>query len=683
MKFKSPLLLIVILLVTTTVFSQRDPMRYGRIDKADLELQYYEADSAVGAIILGDYGTISIEEAQNAPYLFEMVFNRHLRVKIFRSSGFDHGNFKLMLYKGGRVDDRAMNIKATSYNLEDGDMKKTDLHRSDIFTEEINQAFKSTNFSVPDLREGSIFEVEYTIKSAYIGDLPRWEFQHEIPAIFSELRVHLPEYFVFSKHIRGFLQHDYHNMSSTTRRIHTRPTQTTVRTGSGVRNEVNRNEIRYTETIETFRFENIPAFIKEPFMDHPVNYYSQVEFELKSINFPYAPLADLSSNWQQINQDLMNSVYFGEQLKRSGLIKDEAKAIMEAFSDPRERMVAAYSFIQEKMFWNNMHSIYISNTLRQAWDKKSGNAADINMMLVLLLRELELDSDPVILSTRNFGKVFEWQTTLSKFNYVIAHVQIGDEVYLLDATEKNKPWHLLPERVVNGSGRLISSSIAKTGWVNLENTPLTTINETSTLMIKPNGSWDAIVMQQLDNYAAFDLLNTAKEYDTDEELIAAFEAKKPGVAISELTITRPDDPTQPVQKRIRMSGGADDDTDKELIYLNPNIYSRMESNPFRIPERLFPVNFTYPRKETYTYRIAIPFGYVVEELPETMAIALEDRSCFFSYRVMAAGQQVQIIVDIEVNKPFFSFEEYPYLREYFAHLVEKQAEMIVMRKSAE
>lgn len=116
---------------------------------------------------------------------------------------------------------------------------------------------------------------------------------------------------------------------------------------------------------------------------------------------------------------------------------------------------------------------------------------------------------------------------LSKFNYVIAHVQIGDEVYLLDATEKNKPWHLLPERVVNGSGRLISSSIAKTGWVNLENTPLTTINETTTIMVKSNGAWDAIVMQHLDNYAAFDLLNTAKEYDTDEELIAAIEAKSP------------------------------------------------------------------------------------------------------------------------------------------------------------
>jgi hypothetical protein len=678
MNFNSPLLLVAMLLVSTTMFSQRNPMRFGRIDKADLEMQYYEADSAANALILGDFGNLRIiwNSTNNN---FEYQFTRHLRIKVFKTPGFDYGNFKLPLYKGDFSEERAAKISATSYYLEDNKVEKTELSRRDIFNEEVNARYNSTNFSVPGLREGCVFEVEYTIISDFYRHLPKWEFQHDIPAVFSEFRIGYPEYFNYSRQIRGFLDMTEHKTSDSPEAI----TIITTQRGDMNRPMNETHRINYRQDNELFRIENIPAFRREPYMDHPVNYVSHVEYELNSVNFPHAPITDFTSSWQQINQNLMNSVWFGEQLKRSGLIKDEAKAIMDAFSDPRERMVAAYALIQEKMFWNNMHSIYISNTLRQAWDKKSGNAADINMMLVLLLRELELDSDPVILSTRNFGKVFEWQTTLIKFNYVIAHVQLGDEVYLLDATEKNKPWHLLPERVVNGSGRLISNSIPKTGWVNLENTPLTTINETSTLMIKPNGSWDAIVMQQLDNYAAFNLLNTAKEYDTEEELIAAFEAKKPGVAISELTITRPDDPTQPVQKRIRMSGGEQDDIEKELIYLNPNIYSRIESNPFRLPERLFPVNFTYPRKETYTYRIAIPFGYVVEELPETMAIALEDRSCFFSYRVMTAGQQVQIIIDIEVNKPFFSFEEYPHLREYFAHLVEKQAEMIVMRKSAE
>ncbi len=61
-------------------------------------------------------------------------------------------------------------------------------------------------------------------------------------------------------------------------------------------------------------------------------------------------------------------------------------------------------------------------------------------------------------------------------------------------------------------------------------------------------------MQHLDNYAAFDLLNTAKEYDTARmKSILAIDEKSPS-RYSELTINKQDDPTQPVQKRIRMSG---------------------------------------------------------------------------------------------------------------------------------
>ncbi len=669
---------LIMLIISNIAIAQRDPMRYGRIDRSDLELQYYEADSAANALILGDYGNIRIVWS-STNNRFEYQFRRHLRIKVFQASGFEYGNFKLQLYKGDNSEERASRINATSYYLDDGKIVKTELSRHDVFDEDVNARYKSTNFSVPGLREGCVFEVEYTIISDFYHNLPKWEFQRDIPAVFSEFRMSYPEYFNYSRQIRGFLDLSEHKTSTSPESI------TIFTTERGAMNRpINKtHRISYRQDNELFRIENIPAFRPEPFMDHPVNYISHVEYELNSINFPHAPITDLTSNWQQINQNLMNSVWFGEQLKRSGLISSEAQQIMNATSDPMERMVAAYTFIQSNMFWNNMHSIYISNSLRQAWANKTGNSADINMLLVLLLRTLELDADPVILSTRNFGKVFEWQTTLHKFNYVIAHVTIGEEVYLLDATEKDKPWHLLPERVVNGNGRIISNSIPKTGWINLENTPITTINETTTLMVKSDGSWDAIVMRQMDNYAAYNLLSTAKHYDTEEEVIAALEAKKSGFSISELKIDRPDDPTQAVQKRLRIFGGVSDETEKELIYLNPNIYSRIESNPFRLPERLFPVNFTFPRKETYTYRIAIPFGYVVEELPETVAIALEDRSCFFSYRVMAAGQQVQIIIDLEVNKPLFSVVEYPYLREFFAHLVEKQSEMIVMRKDVE
>lgn len=220
------------------------------------------------------------------------------------------------------------------------------MSRRDIFNEEVNARYNSTNFSVPGLREGCVFEVEYTIISDFYRHLPKWEFQHDIPAVFSEFRIGYPEYFNYSRQIRGFLDMTEHKTSDSPEAI----TIITTQRGAMNRPMNETHRINYRQDNELFRIENIPAFRREPYMDHPVNYVSHVEFELNSVNFPHAPITDFTSSWQQINQNLVNSVYFGEQLKRSGLIKDEAKAIMDASSDPKERMVAAYSLIQEKCF---------------------------------------------------------------------------------------------------------------------------------------------------------------------------------------------------------------------------------------------------------------------------------------------------------------------------------------------
>ena len=64
-----------------------------------------------------------------------------------------------------------------------------------------------------------------------------------------------------------------------------------------------------------------------------------------------------------------------------------------------------------------------------------------------LLRELGLQSDPVILSTRSNGAIHPAQIMVNQFNYVIASVNIGDKTYLLDATEKEGSYNLLPPDV--------------------------------------------------------------------------------------------------------------------------------------------------------------------------------------------------------------------------------------------
>src|SRR5690606_38156787 len=83
-----------------------------------------------------------------------------------------------------------------------------------------------------------------------------------------------------------------------------------------------------------------------------------------------------------------------------------------------------------------------------------------------MLQEAGLDADPVLVSTREHGKVYKGTPMLNKFNYVIAHVNLGGKSVLLDATDPLLPAGMLPMRSLNGEGRLIKSGTDQ--WIALK-----------------------------------------------------------------------------------------------------------------------------------------------------------------------------------------------------------------------
>ncbi len=88
-------------------------------------------------------------------------------------------------------------------------------------------------------------------------------------------------------------------------------------------------------------------------------------------------------------------------------------------------------------------------------------------MLISLLNEIGIEAEAVLLSTRDNGVLHPAQIMLSKFNYVICEARIGDETFLLDATDKYLPYNFLPERCLNGQGRRISLLPKRNDWVDL------------------------------------------------------------------------------------------------------------------------------------------------------------------------------------------------------------------------
>ena len=108
--------------------------------------------------------------------------------------------------------------------------------------------------------------------------------------------------------------------------------------------------------------------------------------------------------------------------------------------------------------------------------------------------------------------------------------------------------------------------------------------------------------------------------------------------------------------------------------------SAYKENPFKSAERKYPVEMPYVMDETYTLNMEIPNGYVVDELPKSARVSLNDKDGSFEYLIAKDENGIQLRSRIRLNKATFEPDDYNTLRDFFAYVVKKQNEQIVFKK---
>jgi hypothetical protein len=117
------------------------------------------------------------------------------------------------------------------------------------------------------------------------------------------------------------------------------------------------------------------------------------------------------------------------------------------------------------------------------------------------------------------------------------------------------------------------------------------------------------------------------------------------------------------------------------IYINPFVTSQLESNPFKLDKREYPVDFGSPLEKTYMFKITVPEGYSVDELPKSKMLLLPGNTAKYLFNVSQAGNSISITSSLLINKNLFLQDEYANLREFYSQVVAKQAEQIVLKKN--
>ncbi|TGE23267.1 DUF3857 domain-containing protein [Hymenobacter metallicola] len=658
---------------------QADPIKFGKIDEQDLTAANFAADSAAEAVILCDFGRSRFEVGDEG---FRVVYDRVTRIKILKKSGYDWATVQVPLYKKDNNAEKLSALRGFTYNLVNNQVVKEKLETSAIFTEQLSANNFIRKFTLPNVREGSVIEYSYTITSDFIFNFQDWQFQQSIPTRWSEYRASIPEYLDYKMLMQGYepLAVQERQESNTQYVIRWARTSLTDVTGEG--HSAGAGAITAQVTNHRWAMKDVPALRSEPYMTTPRDYVARIDFELAGTKWPNEPYRSVSSTWEKMNQVLLDDDEFGGQLKRGGFLKDKTTALVAKYPDVQQRIAAVHDLVRQSVKYNGADRVYASGSLRKAYDQHSGSAADVNLLLIALLRDAGVPANPVLLSTRDHGLVNENFPLLSKFNYVIAHVALpeGKEM-LIDATEQLVPCGMLPPRCLNGTGRLILPDAAQSRWVNLQPAQRHLEYRQIQLVLDEKGGYKGKIHQEHGGYAGLEgreKLQKNGEKKFMEEIASSHEGWTiPKFAFQEREVLHK---PLALDYEFAMPGS---DTPINTIYFSPLRQFSADKNPFRHENRRFPVDFGAQFDETVMMTITLPAGYMAEELPKPAIVDLPDNGGRFSYTVQDNGQgTVQIASRMSLRKPVYMAEEYAYLREFYTRMLAKQAEQIVLKKKS-
>jgi hypothetical protein len=603
-------------------YSEKAPVKFGKVDKTELEMVSYAPDSTAPAVVLCDYGVWDITNFK---------FTRIIRFKILRKEGLDYAD---RVYPGSETT----SIRGKTYNLENGEIVETKLKNESIFKERVFEDYYRMRVAMPNVKVGSVFEIEFT--SPWIPD--EWKFQLEIPVKWSELIIPESQYIDFRKSFYGYVPLSF--------------------TGS-----------------DHWIAKNVPAFKEEPFTNSAENYITKFTFDILSIHIPGYLYRDYTTDWNAVARRMEESSYFGELLGPALYLNSVANEIESKYSTAFDKMKAAYEAVKV-IKWNEEASVWATNTsLGAAYKDKIGNSADINLILVNLLNKLDITSHPIVLSTRSNGMLPFFNASMNRLNYVIAYAKIDQNVYILDATDQYAPYDLLPKRCLNGRGQILNKDLAMAIDIKTDK------KDKNTLMYDLELSEDLNTIKGTFNssrveYGAYNFRRDYKDFNSREEYIEDYESTYPGIKINNCEILNLDSIYAPIVEKYDIEIRNQVNMMDNKLYIIPMLIHQMKENPFKPDERKYPIDYAYCRDSYYLIKIKIPAGYQVGALPLPLKMELPNKEGKVIYQVANQNNVLNVLYRYTLNKEVFGPDEYVLIKEFYNQIIKKQAEPIILNK---
>ncbi len=628
--------------------------KFGSVSDAELDLKVYAPDTSAAAILLYKSKEVKLSFDNNLDITRKVTVRK--RYKVLKENGRDCADIKIV-YLADRSE-KVIGVKVSTYNSADGKVSESKLSKKLIFDEKYTENLNQVSFSAPDVKVGSVIEVQYEFSSARYHDVGVEFLQEGIPVNCAEYSVSYADYFLFNKLMRGSLACE----SSVSRNSEL----IILRNGS---------TLDLNMITDSFRAVDIPAFKRESHCFYPDQFRLAIDYDLRSINIPGFFYRDYSTTWEKVDEIYVKEGLlkeFGRKLR----FASEIEAAAAGTSGEEELIAAVRAVVCNKIRFNDIEARFPD--VNKAVKEGVGNSADLNAAVACALNGLGYKAEPVLFRDRTDGLLVDFHVSLDAYSGLLTRVTTpSGKVYFADFSCDEGYLNVLPSYCLVSRARVIDFNERGT-WVDLQGLVQNNRKQNTVASFSSDGTITGKNKINFYNQAAWSVKSRYNSFSDKEDFISGVE-KEEGIEVDGFNMENADKWSPDATVTFDFSMEAT--TSGDLVYIKPFFDSFHSADDFKNAERYSPVDFAYAEEIRFNYILTIPEDYVIEELPKNAQIAYGNDGSRAMLRCQAYSPSNVVLTYIYTMKESFIIaDDYPEFRSYWEQMCAFYNSTIVLRK---
>ena len=623
-----------------------------RITQHEATMTSYEKDPDAAAVVLFEEGHTYFLP-HNVTNQMEAHIDYRVKIKILKQAGISWGNFTIPYYCEGNRWENVEQFEGVTYNFENGILNRSPLEEKNIFTEKINNSWNQKTLAMPNVKEGSVIDLRYSIVTPYLFNLRTWHFQKTIPVIESRFNLKVIPFYEYTYIVKGATKFDISKQG-------VMPHE--KRWGNSV----------YKELLYTFGMLNVPAFKDESFISSEEDYMISMNLQLSKINYPSGGNKEIMSTWPAISAGFLKEEMFGKYIKNA---EKEGKKIIPGLGltekTSHEKIKTIIEYVKSNYSYNGRHRRYTTGKLTSFLKEKSGSSADINLFTLGLLQAAGIEAKAVLLSARGNGVIDERYPFEQFFNYAIIQVRDEDQVEYFDATERLLTYNELPEHCMNVRGLVLDQKSPV--WVDIRQDDLALTEKH--FEIECNENLDALQCTVKYTTHSSDAYNYRSQYNGEESNLKNLLQKREIAPAGEIRIENGLDLDKPFIFSFETAYPLDNVSGK--LFIAPFLNQSITENIFKQNSRTLPVDLIHRHAAKYHTIIRIPDGYEVESLPKPVN---HNGRIIIKYNAQEKEGIIEIDGEYQFKQSIYEAKDYAILKATMDNMITIFNEMIVLRK---